>query len=88
MRKLVELMGVDGLLHSLASGFIVLASLILTCNIYVSVGIAAVSAVLKETWDMFVQKDNTWKDVAHDIICDIIGIGIAMAIYYTQIIIY
>ncbi len=84
MRRLVELMGVDGMLHTLASGFIVLASLILTCNIYVSVGIAAALAILKEAWDMFV----TWKDVAHDIICDIIGIGIAMAIYYTQIIIY
>ena len=88
MRRLMELMGVDGLLHSLASGFIVLASLILTCNIYVGVILALLAGIIKEAWDLFIQKDNTWKQAGHDIVCDLAGIAIAMVIYFSQLIIY
>lgn len=88
MKRLMELMGVDGLLHSLASGFIVLASLILTCNIYIGVILAFLAGIIKEVWDMFMQNDNTWKQAGHDIVCDLAGIAVAMVIYFLQLLIY
>lgn len=81
MKRLMELMGVDGLLHSLASGFIVLATLILNYNIYVGVILALLAGVIKEVWDVFIQKDNTWKQAGHDIVCDLVGIAVATLIY-------
>lgn len=88
IKKIIERIGVDGLLHLLASGFIVLAVLTLTCSIKAAIITTIVVGIGKEIIDIFIQRDNTWKQAAHDFLCDIAGIAVALIIYFTQILIY
>ena len=69
--------GTDGLLH-----FLVCYALILTfqpiVGVWWSMFVTVASALIKEAWDYFVEKDNNVKQVLHDLICD--GVGIAAAL--------
>lgn len=81
MRRIINKVGVDGLLHILASGFLVLASVMFIGNIYIALAVSAVAGLAKEGWDFFLQKDNSLKDVGHDLICDLVGLTISFIIY-------
>jgi hypothetical protein len=81
MNKVFKWFGIDGLLHFFVSSSIVLAMLTMSCSLVTSICVAFFAGLLKEFWDAFVQKDNTWKQVLHDIICDIAGISAALFIY-------
>lgn len=87
MKKIGAWVGVDGLLHLLASGFIALAIFAISSSFVLSICIAFVAGLMKELWDIFIQKDNTWSQSLHDFICNLIGIIIAILINIIQIII-
>ena len=82
MNKVFKWLGIDGLLHFFVSSSIVLAMLTVSCSLVVSICVAFLAGLLKELWDAFVQKDNTWRQVLHDIICDIAGISAALFVYF------
>lgn len=63
----------DGIIHNLIcySAFLTLAPLIGTGW---ARGVTIALALGKEAFDIFVQKDNDWREALHDLICDAIGI--------------
>lgn len=64
---------IDGFLHLLICWLLVLNFTIIF-NVWEAVGLTLIMALLKEVFDRFIQKDNTWSQVLHDIICDLIGL--------------
>ena len=63
----------DGIIHNLIcySAFLTLAPLIGTGW---ARGVTIALALGKEAFDVFVQKDNDWKEALHDLTCDAVGI--------------
>lgn len=81
INKITKWVAVDGLLH-----FLVCYSIVLTFapfGICMAIAIAVVASLGKEVVDYFIQKDNNAQQVLHDIICDIMGI--IMALVWTYI---
>lgn len=79
MKRIIKWMATDGLLHFLVCAVISLAVLYITDIIWLAVTAAAIPALAKEYHDVFVQKDNTWEQAAHDLICDFAGIAFTMS---------
>ncbi len=79
LKDFYKWMGIDGLLH-----FILCYALILTFQPIVGIAwasvIAIVSALAKEFYDFFIQKDNDKNQVFHDLMCDWFGIAAALVI--------
>ena len=75
INKVYSWIRIDGLLHILTCFSIHLSYA--PININLARGIVLLAAIGKECYDYFIQKDNTLKEVGHDVICDIIGIVIA-----------
>ena len=77
LRQLIKWIAVDGLLH-----FLVCYSMMLTLmpiiGIWWTILATAIVALGKEAYDFFIQKDNNKEQVIHDLICDAIGILVAL----------
>lgn len=69
-------MAIDGLLH-LETSFMITVLLGTIFNIWWGVGMGILAGILKEVYDKL-KKDCTWNMIWHDLICD--GIGILLAI--------
>lgn len=67
----------DGLLH-----FLVCYAMVLTLapivGVWWTLGIVLLTALAKEGWDAFIEKDNNAQQVLHDLICDVVGILLAL----------
>ena len=77
IKKMLKWVGIDGLLH-----FLVCYAMMLTLAPMIGLAWAVLAttgvAVLKEVWDFCIQKDNDAEQVLHDLLCDIVGIVIAI----------
>ena len=73
--KIYSWLRIDGLLHLLTCYSIHLS--LVPVDINLARSIVVLAATGKECYDYFIQKDNTLKEVAHDSLCDIIGITLA-----------
>lgn len=81
VRKVWNWIGIDGLLHFLVSAMIVQTVCLVLNTPILAVFIAIAIGIAKEVWDVFIQKDNTWKQAGHDIVCNLVGIVVATLIY-------
>ena len=72
----------DKLLHISFSYAITLTTFVLFHNIFIALGIGILLLVVKEIWDYVIKKQDA-KERSKDLICD--GIGIIMAIMITFI---
>ena len=81
MRRIIEWIAYDGLLHILACAVCSLAMLNLTGILWLSMVAGVIPALAKEYYDVYVQKDNNLAQAFHDIICDGIGLAITLLIY-------
>lgn len=78
MKNIFKIIGVDGCLHfTMCFLMIILFSTIGLLN---SVLLTTSIALLKEIWDIFIQKDNTYKEAIKDITMDILGIAFGLMI--------
>ena len=77
IKSIIKWIAVDGLLH-----FLVCYALMLTftpiVGIWWAVLITVIPAIAKELWDGLIQKDNDIRQIAHDLVCD--GVGMLGAI--------
>lgn len=80
MRKIMNWVATDGLLHILVCAVISLAVLNLTDILWLSMVAGIIPALAKEYYDVFVQKDNNLSQALHDLICDGIGLAITLII--------
>jgi hypothetical protein len=64
----------DKMLHFSISALIALSLAKLGLALWLSLLIAFVVGVTKEAYDIFVQKDNTWKQATADVVADILGL--------------
>lgn len=77
MKKILQWMATDGLLHFLMC-YAMMLTLIPLVGIVWSITITIIIALFKEFYDVFIEKDNNFSQAIHDLICD--GIGVLMAI--------
>lgn len=75
LKNILKWIAVDGLLH-------ILVCFAITLTFMPIVGwwallLAGIPALLKEGYDYFIEKDNNLKQVAHDLICDLVGMACA-----------
>jgi hypothetical protein len=79
MKKILQWMATDGLLH-----FLVCYAMLLTFAPYVgnwiALGITLAFALGKEAYDVFIEKDNNFSQATHDLICDFAGIVVALLV--------
>lgn len=77
IKKMLKWVGIDGLLH-----FLVCYAMMLTFAPMIGLAWAVLAttgvAVLKEVWDFCIQKDNDISQVMHDLLCDVVGIVMAI----------
>ena len=77
IKNILKWVGTDGLLH-----FLVCYALMLTLSPILGMAWAVLTttniAILKEVIDLCIQKDNDISQVMHDLLCDIVGIVIAI----------
>ena len=92
MKKILEFIknvkdwvATDGLLHIETSGIICLLLLLLGVNIPYSISLSIIIGILKEVYDIFIKKSNTYSQSIHDIICDLIGIAFSSIVYILTI---
>ena len=70
------MMSTDKLLHILCTWLIMLIFAPITGAGWAA-AIAILAALAKEAWDISIQKDNTWKQAAQDMLADAIGLAAA-----------
>ena len=77
LNKITAWVGTDGLLH-----FLVCYAMMLTLAPIVGMAWAVLTttniAILKEVIDFCIQKDNDISQVMHDLLCDVVGIVMAI----------
>lgn len=81
MKKIINWIGYDGLLH-----FLVCYAMILTFTPIIGLWWAFVTTVIasigKELYDVFVIKSNDLKSSLHDVLFDAVGIGLSILILF------
>lgn len=81
MKRLLQWIATDGLLHFLVC-YAIMLTFSLLIGIWWAMGIAGILAIAKEAWDYFYERDNNIKQVFHDLICDIVGIIGALIVMF------
>ena len=81
MKKFYSWIASDGLLHILVSMAIMLCLQPLVGTL-MCVCITLIIGLLKEFYDGVVQKDNNVEQVMHDVVCDVVGIVMAIGVIY------
>lgn len=76
IKSIMKWVGTDGLLHFLVC-FAMMLMFTPIVGIWWALGVTVLAAALKEIWDFFIQKDNNFKQVMHDVVCD--GVGMVTA---------
>ena len=81
MKKLFSWIATDGLLHIVVSMAIMLCLQPIVGTL-ISVCITLIVGFLKEFYDGVIQKDNNRGQVMHDVVCDVVGVVIAVGVIY------
>lgn len=81
MKRILQWIATDGLLHILMCATISLAVLNITDRLWLALVAGIIPAIGKEVWDVYIQKDNNYEQAAHDLICDAIGLLITVVVY-------
>lgn len=83
MKKILQWMAIDGLLH-----FLVCYAMMLTFGPFfgnwIALAITLVFALGKEAYDVFIEKDNNFSQALHDLICDLTGVVCSIVIMIIQ----
>ena len=79
MKKIYQWIATDGLLHILISMAIMLCLQPLVGTI-LSVCVAVLLGAGKEIYDGVIQKDNNGEQILHDVVCDVVGIILAIIV--------
>jgi hypothetical protein len=79
MKNIFKMIGVDGFLH-FTMCFLMVILFGTTIGLLNSILLTTSIALLKEIWDVFIQKDNTYKEAIKDITMDILGIAFGLMI--------
>ena len=77
-KKIAEFIRVDGLLHILSCYAITISVSII--DIIAALLCVSGVAILKEAYDLSYKK-NTVKESLHDILCDVIGVVLAIGVF-------
>lgn len=79
LNKITAWVGTDGLLH-----FLVCYAMMLTLSPRMgtiwAIVLTALVALAKEAYDIFIQRDNDKNAAIHDLICDVVGMFVAVII--------
>lgn len=81
LKNIYQWIASDGLLHILMSMAIMLCLQPLVGTL-ISVCITLIIGLLKEFYDGVVQKDNNREQILHDVVCDVVGIVMAICVIY------
>lgn len=81
MRRIINWMATDGLLHFFVCATISLAFLNLFECLWFALVMGAIPAIAKEVYDVYIQKDNNYQQAGHDLICDAMGLLLTLIIY-------
>lgn len=79
IKNIFKWVAVDGLLHILCVFAIIMACTPIV-GLWWSIGIAVIASALKEAYDVVIQQDNNKEQVIHDVICDGVGLVLALAV--------
>ena len=79
MKKIYQWIATDGLLHILISMAIMLCLQPLVGTI-LAVCVAVLLGAGKEIYDGAIQKDNNGEQILHDVVCDVVGIILAIIV--------
>ena len=79
MKRLYNWIASDGLLHILISMAIMLCLQPLVGTI-LAVCVAVLLGAGKEIYDGAIQKDNNGEQILHDVVCDVVGIILAIIV--------
>jgi predicted PurR-regulated permease PerM len=77
LKKILKWVGTDGLLHFLVCFSMMLAFTPLI-GIWRTLCATLLAAFAKEGMDYFIEKDNNISQVLHDLICDAVGLVLAV----------
>lgn len=81
MKRIINWIAYDGLLHFLVCAVISLALYALTECLWASLVVGLLPALVKEYYDVFVECDNNFTQALHDLVCDFAGLGLTMIIH-------
>lgn len=79
-KRAVRWVAFDGLLH-IETSFILVLLFRLFMPAFFAVLAALVLGLAKEVVDIWWRKSNTWRQALHDIICDLAGILLGVALF-------
>lgn len=81
MKRLYNWIASDGLLHIVVSMAIMLCLQPLVGSI-LAVCVTVLLGAGKEIYDGAIQKDNNGEQILHDVVCDVVGVVIAICVIY------
>jgi hypothetical protein len=81
MKRILNWIAVDGLLHLLVCYSIIL-TIAPIINLWWAISITIIIASIKEIVDYFYQKDNNLQQVLHDLICGFVGMFGALIVMF------
>ena len=79
MKKLYSWIASDGLLHILVSMVVVLC-LQPVIGTTIAICVAVLLGVGKEIYDGLIERDNNGEQILHDLVCDVVGIMMALIV--------
>ena len=79
MKKIYQWIASDGLLHILVSMVVILCLQPLV-GATIAICVAVLLGVGKEIYDRYIQCDNNREQILHDVVCDIVGIILAIIV--------
>lgn len=81
MKKILQWIATDGMLHFFVSALISLSVLFIADKLWLSLVAGLIPAIAKEVWDVYIQKDNNYQQAWHDLVCDFAGLIYTAMIY-------
>ena len=77
----------DGLQHIAACFAISVAGMLVFDSWWKGLILGVLAGVMKEIYDLFIAKTSDWKRFLHDGLCDLIGIGVAVGLFFINLIV-
>ena len=77
----------DGLQHIAACFAISVAGMLVFDSWWKGLILGVLAGVMKEIYDLFIAKTGDWKRFLHDGLCDLIGIGVAVGLFFINLMI-
>ena len=77
VKEIIKWISIDGYMHITTMWLLILLFNPIV-GLWKSLAIAIIAGASKEAYDFFIEKDNTKEQMAHDLICDVVGLLLAM----------